>query len=384
MSPAPASRKHIAVTGIARTLPLEFPLAKAENAGNIVHGNAPFSMFPDARFSVDRSWDGYTDGVSFRDFANASCSHLIVTVANLIRVRNSHPATLERYRQFRERLEGYDVPIVIFGLGAQSDSSDTSEAELPAEAIDLLRFLANRCQAISVRGSYTASLFAKYADDTKVFVTGCPSFYSRPEAFSELREHLRHGAPGTPAFNGTHFHKPAEKALIEKAILAEHFWIEPADPVVHGFFQESLREPELAAVPEAFRFLLQGRTPTLERAQLQSYFTRRYRLFRDLRSWQQFNMEHVSFTYGARFHVNMASLLSGRGAFWVRHDSRTRELTDTLHLPSIDLEDAVDADPDAPTKTPAYDDLFDNVDSLFAHFNEFLDAAGLPQITHPH
>ena len=93
---------------------------------------------------------------------NTSCTHLIVTVANLIRVRNSHPATLERYRQFRERLEAYDVPIIIFGLGAQSDSSDASVAELPQEAIELLRFLADRCTAISVRGRYTASLFTKY------------------------------------------------------------------------------------------------------------------------------------------------------------------------------------------------------------------------------
>lgn len=380
---ASGSRRHIAVTGIARTLPVDFPASKSENSGNIIHGNAPFSMFAGALFSVDRSWDGYSEGFSFRDFVNTSCTHLIVTVANLIRVGNYHPATLERYRHFRERLEGYDVPIVVFGLGAQSDSSDDSASELPEDAIEVLRFLADRCTAVSVRGNYTASLFAKYASADKVFVTGCPSFYANPQAFVDLRAHLRNGSPGMPAFNGTHYRKAEEQALMKQAILSDHFWIEPADPKVHTFARDILRDPELAATPETLAFLLEGRTPQITPARLRNYFSRRYRLFREMQSWRHFNIEHVSFTYGARFHVNMASLLSGRGAHWIRHDSRTRELAETLHLPSMDLEEAVQRNPEDFQRMSAYENLFDNLQQMFDSFNEFLSAASLPPVPRP-
>ena len=48
----------IAVTGCATSLPSEFPMEFPENAGNMVHANAPFEMFPNCIHSND-NWREY-------------------------------------------------------------------------------------------------------------------------------------------------------------------------------------------------------------------------------------------------------------------------------------------------------------------------------------
>ena len=60
------------------------------------------------------------------------------------------------------------------------------------------------------------------------------------------------------------------------------------------------------------------------------------RMFFDLDTWDSFyHDERITFAFGSRFHGNMAALRNGVPALWITHDSRTSELTKTLHLPSI-------------------------------------------------
>lgn len=51
-----------------------------------------------------------------------------------------------------------------------------------------------------------------------------------------------------------------------------------------------------------------------------------------------YSQENISFAFGTRFHGNMVAMHNGIPALWVTHDSRTKELTDFLHLPSIPLK----------------------------------------------
>ena len=71
------------------------------------------------------------------------------------------------------RLEKTDLPIVVFGLGAQAMRS-ISEIKLQPGTEQLLRVLSDRCTTIGVRGKYTAQVLEKYS--VKNFeVLGCPS-----------------------------------------------------------------------------------------------------------------------------------------------------------------------------------------------------------------
>ncbi|HFM2961695.1 TPA: polysaccharide pyruvyl transferase family protein, partial [Escherichia coli] len=90
--------------------------------------------------------------------------------------------------------------------------------------------------------------------------------------------------------------------------------------------------------------------------------------------------ECVDYTFGTRFHVNMASVLSGVPALWLTHDARTQELTEFFNLPSIDL-DVINSMSLSQIKSYInYDRFFKNINQLFNNFNEYLEVNGLPKI----
>lgn len=65
-------------------------------------------------------------------------------------------------------------------------------------------------------------------------------------------------------------------------------------------------------------------------------------VFWDIDSWNKFyKKENITFAFGTRFHGNMEALRNGVPALWITHDSRTEELTNYLHLPSIKLSKAI-------------------------------------------
>ena len=358
---------------------MSFPSKKAENSGNIVHGNAPFSLFEDAHFAPDRNWPGYHNQSNFKEFVNTNCSHVIITVANLVRANNSHPATIARYEDFSRTLDGYDVPIVLFGLGAQSNTSTIEDATLPPEGVELLKKINERCLSVSVRGQFTAALFKKYASTRNVHVTGCPSFFMKPEVFTELRQASQQTATRF-AYNGTHYDRPAERQLLHNALSRYEFIVEPANPRLYKYHLESIASPEAAEIPDELAELVAGPRPAWTRSELATYFSSRFKLFRHLEPWLDFNREHVDFTYGTRFHVNMASMLSAVPALWLTHDSRTRELTETLHLPAVTLEEAHGMSQAELHRAADHEPLFDNLKSSFQRFNSFLDSAELPRV----
>lgn len=371
--------KPIAVGGIAQEMIDDFPYSD-ENSGNMIHGRAPFEMFPNA-IDVRRSgWRKYYQASTPIQFINEQCSHYIFSCANFIQFGNHTERKRAAYTSLRNSLDPVTVPLVIFGLGAQAPASGVIDRkDLPDEAIEFMKFLGKKCEVISVRGEFTARVFKELAGVENTMVTGCPSFFQRPAAFGELKEYLRSKRRGSLFFNATHLRSAPEKSLMRKAIVDDQFWLEVHDADIHRFSVQALRDPELANVPPTLKFLLEGTRPEITRAELVDYFARRYRLFRDVRPWYQFNKEHVSLSYGTRFHGNMAALLAGRPGLWLTHDSRTAELTRTMHLPNIPVQDAVDMSSGDLEAAADYTEMYDALPELFEVFNNYLDVYGLPR-----
>lgn len=59
-----------------------------------------------------------------------------------------------------------------------------------------------------------------------------------------------------------------------------------------------------------------------------------------------------------RFHGNMIAAINGNPSIWITHDSRTRELCETISLPSVDIENIRD-----------YSSLEEIIDSLKGKFD---------------
>ncbi|AXG12798.1 polysaccharide pyruvyl transferase family protein [Intrasporangium calvum] len=369
----------IGVMGCVRELPAEFPISFAENAGNMIHGNAPFEMFGDAVHSSDKAAIRATGSSGFAEFVNKHCSHLIVTLANTLRLNDTDGT---RYSRLLSTLEKIDKPVVIFGLGVQSASDDISEATLPSEAVRLMKHLGERAPLVGVRGQTTADVLAQLCGVNNTFVTGCPSLYSRPQALARLGESWQHTS-GRPAFNGTKLHQPSERSALHRAIRHGHFIVETVNKFNHQYHVDVSRGLLEAELPYFLRNYTVDNPDRRGMDEVAAAFRQNYRLFRDTKSWYTFNSACVSFSYGTRFHANMASVLSGRPALWVTHDSRTRELTKALHLPALSQQDFDALDPREIGDAIDYTDFFDHIGALFAKFNEYLSAHGLPKVSAP-
>lgn len=88
----------------------------------------------------------------------------------------------------------------------------------------------------------------------------------------------------------------------------------------------------------SYKWLLKNIPGTrLNGKKILEYNSKLSRVFWDIQSWNDFyKKENIKFAFGTRFHGNMAALRNGIPALWITHDSRTRELTSYMHLPSID------------------------------------------------
>lgn len=317
--------KPIAIIGAPPDLPIEFPIDYPENSGNMVHANAPYELFKNC-IHINKFKE--MGGKNFPAFVNNNCSHLIITFANSLKLNDSKG---EKFSRLQSLLEQISIPIIPIGLGIQSKQANIESAELPTEAINLLNFFANRCQAIGVRGEFTKEVIEKLSIAKNIEVLGCPSFFTKPENIFKLHENTTF-TTGTPVASWTNYQNEKEIDLLEQTIKSDHFLIEPVNKFNHQFYIKSLNN---TADSSSSPYFLKNRIDILD---LKNYFKTRYRLFRNLNDWKAFNKEHVSFTYGTRFHVNMASLLSGKPALWITHDARTEELAKLFALPSLDLD----------------------------------------------
>lgn len=365
--------------GCLPRLPVEFPLTYPENAGNMVHANAPFRMFDSAFFVKDVNYKalGFEN---FLSFVNKRCSHLIVTMANTLRAGEEDGA---KYARMLDFLSKVDKPIVVFGLGIQTKETNLDGISLPQEAVALVNHLSSRATLLGVRGDFTKRVLERLCGVSNAYVTGCPSLFSRPLAFAELRENIKNGTVGRPAYAGTRYFDTNENAHLINAIRQGHWLIEPVNKHNHNFYVKTLSGSDsVEDVPYFLRRHLKGEEYG-DRHYMRNYFLSSYRLFRNTDEWFQFNAEAVSFSYGSRFHVNMATLLSGKPALWLTHDARTRELVEFMGLPNVDIDSECMSDINAIRKLMNFECFFDKIGGLFKNFNEYLAANDLPEISAP-
>lgn len=376
----------IGVSGIRTHLPPEFPSSLNENSGNIVHGTAPQKLFGNTITSLDPTWRRFDSSGSFRNFVADHCSHIIITCANLFRVGDFSESSRERYKHFERSLKGYTKPLIIFGLGAQAPTgTKVDRSKLPPEAIQCLNTALEVSTAISVRGEFTRSVVESAVGslEDKVFTTGCPSFYTNPRGLNTLRNSLQEKGRSisTAAVNVTDYRRAEDIALVRAAVENGHFIVEPQSRILYNLKRSAHRQDPF---PETSKWEnLQFLANAYSRESLQQYFTSKLKFFRHIDPWLDFNRSYVDFTLGTRFHVNMASALSGVPTVWLTHDARTSELVDALHLPSAPLKAVRKKSIDQLFEEADFDAFISAVPRKFADFNTFLSVAGLPAVDSP-
>ena len=351
-------------------------MSHPENSGNMVHGNAPLKMFNSTFFIKDYNYKamGYAN---FNNFVNTKCSHLIITLANTLKLGEVDGSKYKRLLDFVTKV---NKPIVVFGLGIQSINTNLEEATLPSEAIQLIKYLSIKSRYLGVRGEFTKKVVEKLCGISNAYVTGCPSIFSNPDAFKALRVNTR-SLVGRPAFSGTKYSNDAENTLFINSIEKENWLIEPVSKFNHNFYLKILIDTDTYDdIPYFLKRNIRVKDYTKSHP-IRKYFLSRYKLFRNIDDWYQFNTEAVSYTYGTRFHVNMASLISGKPALWLTHDARTRELVEFMNLPHLDINSDKLLDTGNIQNLISYERFFDLLPSLYNNFNYYLESNNLPKLT---
>ena len=374
----------VGVMGGKWKLPLSFPAEVNGNSGDLIHTMAPLKIIPGSVHAHDDRVQ-LTGAGSFRKFVNDQASHLIIVLANTLR-NNADDGP--RYARFQRTLEQYEKPIVVFGLGMQAESSDLSKVNLPDEAIDLMQFLSSRSELLGVRGEFTKTVLKEICGVDNAFVTGCPSLYSGFQGLRDLHDQYLKGPTnlkarrGRPAVSITQIKRESEKVVLANAIRSGTYLIEPVSKFGYQY-HVALQNGEVGEIPYYFKSMLKDNSYGLTYGAVEEFYKNNYRYFRQSDPWLEFNSEYVSWSYGTRFHVNMATLLAGKPALWLTHDSRTREMAEFMHLPSANLDLVANKHPEEILDFLNMDDFFNNLPNLYANFSEYLVSNGLPGVKCP-
>lgn len=372
--------QRVGVMGGKWTLPLEFPREVNGNSGDMIHTLAPLEIIPGSVYFTDDRFR-LSGARSFREFVNNYGTHLIVVLANVLRNGKKDGSI---YSRLQRALEKYDKPIVVFGLGIQAEHMDIDSISLPPEAISLMQFLSSRAEVVGVRGEFTRKVLAELCGVKNAYVTGCPSLFARPNAIRELQTAHKNGeiAHGSPAFNVTNLAREQERHILATGIRTNAFMVEPVSRSGYDYHR-ALQLNDEVEPPYYLKSMLKQSQYHLTSDKVREYYKTRFRMFRQTQPWFDFNREFVSWSYGTRFHGNMATLLSGRPAVWLTHDARTEELADFMHLPRVPLRDAAQMSTQDIFKHTDLEEFFDNINGLFRNFNRYLELNGLKGIEAP-
>lgn len=370
--------KDIAVIGCRPYLPAEFPIDMPENSGNMIHAIAPLRMYPQAEHNLLISKEKIREHGSFVDYVNNSCSHLVITLANTIRLDRQDSA---QYIRLMKSLERYKVPIVVFGFGIQA--SEYTGQKLCVEAQELIHFFASKSPLVGVRGELTKQIIEDATGIKNIYVTGCPSLFSNPLGLLYLKLNWQKRLKDESkrySINVTNLQRQNERNVLIKGIYENANLIEPVSKISHQYHLDLKSNFDMV---DSVPYYLKGymkENPEEGLNKLKEFYLNNYYLFRDVDSWMKFNFDTTRLTVGTRFHVNMASILSGVPALWLTHDARTVELVNYFKLPHLSLDEIGNHSLADLTQLVNYDSFFNNLPYVLDRFNYYLNQNGLPPL----
>jgi len=312
----------VAVVGNAATM-----VKKAGvNTGNMMHGAAARNLLVKHINMPMRAW---TEAEI--EHLNEACSHIVFVAANGIRpgAPDTHP--FARFQSaLNQNILRTKLPVVVLGLGAQQALIAEPTTAIPKPSLDLLNTISDRAVSIAVRGENTADFLGRIGIKN-TSVLGCQScfYHMRPRFDPPIKAPV---ALRKIAFNYTYpgnevplidtairegYSPFGQEEFAEAGICDGDFTLFQESPKLHNFFRQS-------AV---------GRDTYVD------WIKRQFQQFYDMPSWLA-AIKPYDFSFGTRFHGNMAALQSGVPALWIVHDARTKELCDYHKLPYMLLGQA--------------------------------------------
>ena len=272
------------------------------------------------------------------DSVNGKFDYLILPCANFI-----NPAfDLTGLANYLEKVK---IPIIPIGLGIQSPSTDSTEIiynDLHESVKRILQIFKRQSPALMLRGSKTCEVLLSFGfSPDSLVISGCPSNFISKQSFMEAgfsQRNLIESDMKTILITGDEIwpkdklKRDLENKLLELLRKAEGIYlVQSVEALVSELLDRNGRNvsDELLAILRHLGF--QGTNDELSR-----YF----RVYHSIDSWMM-GIRSTCFSTGLRLHGNMCSLQSGIPSVWIYHDLRTRELCESMDLPSMSIRDAI-------------------------------------------
>jgi hypothetical protein len=333
------------------------------NSGNVVFLQAAYKLLATNGSRIE-TYGGRPDPAD-AERINESHDVFVVPLANAFR------PTFEPHLMALTRLiERLRIPVVILGVGAQSNLDYEMAALKPVERSvkAFVRTVLDHSPSIGVRGEFSQH-YLQSLGFREVEVIGCPSMFlngerlevrrKRPslEPHSRLAINISPGIPQMAGILARHLAKYSELVYVAQDLdtLALLVWREaPLGARTSDAFPLDLEHP-------LFR-------------------ENKVRYFVDPWPWIDF-LRDFDFTFGSRIHGNMVALLAGTPAYVLAHDSRTLELARYFQIPHTRIDQLPAALDAARLHDEAdYGDLIAGHRLRFATFTTFLHSHGLEHV----
>ena len=289
------------------------------NSGNLVF-----------RYAVDHHLDGpkkYIDWDFDPNLVRETCDVIVFPAANQINPRYN-------WVKQAEFIEKVDLPCVVVGLGAQApDLGD--EVPIQEGTLRWLKAIADRSHSIGVRGEYTADVLAKIGI-TNTVVTGCPSNFINPNPnlgsiIEKKLNRCRH--PRSLVINDSAVRnhlQQVERKLINWMRLSGGFYICQSPENMIALCRKRFHEIDQNWLEQFHKYL----TPDLSYQEFLVLVKQHFLVFLNAGAWLEF-LSSTDLSLGTRMHGTILSIQSGTPGIIICHDSRTKELSDTVCVPRV-------------------------------------------------
>lgn len=255
------------------------------------------------------------------EYINHNYDAFILPLANAFR-----PAFVHHLDAYSELIEKLEIPVVVTSVGAQAEGNDSFEslAGVNESAKRLMRAVLDRSSSVSVRGAFTADYLKTLGfGDEHVRIVGCPSLFMHGPNF-QIRD--KRGSLGPDAKLTVHLNQEISRACAI-ALSAFHEF----DDFMYIAQDKRTLEAMVCGHSYGGPFDLYG-------TQHPFFTANKACMFVDAHTWIRYLSER-DFTFGTRIHGTIASLLAGTPGLLLAHDSRTKELAETLSIPHVDMDE---------------------------------------------
>ena len=239
-------------------------------------------------------------------------------------------------------IERTRLPVVIAGLGAQSNTDNFRDLVLMEGTERFVRVVADRAKSIGVRGAFTAEVLW-HRGIKNIEIIGCPSYY-----MGGLDAAVANKSFATDYSNAAmHCSRDVirhsfSSEIMRKAVirLYEMAYQNNASFVCQTELQEMIlaeasdQETRAKAINELKSFFVDRANDS----DFWRWLSVSSRVFWSVPDWLRY-LNKKDFVFGTRIHGTIMGLHSGTPSLCIYHDTRTKELCRFLGVPSIGISE---------------------------------------------